>query len=146
MSITKSRQGVLLYLICVGFNPSLDAWVWFPTWARKFQTVWGRLWILSAGRIKLKRTGGGWIYHWIDFSNLHKVTTEPTKWSNSAGEQAHWRFAPHGHRQHVEWPGWVLLGDRLGRERFLIWARAILHSWIMTDWVLGIGLKSCVSL
>jgi len=91
MSITK--VGWARCLICVRFNRSLDARVRFHL-GKKLETVRGQLWILSMGRLTLKRMEGGWIYHWIDFSNMHKVIVKPTEWSNSTGELAHWKLHP----------------------------------------------------
>ena len=63
-----------------------------PHWGKKFQSVRGQLWNLLMGRLTLKMMEGGWIYHWIDLSNMHKVLARPTVWSNSTGELANGKF------------------------------------------------------
>ncbi len=77
-----------------------------PHLGKKLQTVRGQLWILSMGRLILKRIGGGWINHWIDFSNMHNVIVKPTEWSNSTGELAHLKLHPMD-QDSTPWRTWL---------------------------------------
>ncbi len=135
-------------LICVGFNISLDAWVRCATWARNFKLVRAsfEFWQLRE-RLTLKRMEGGQMHYWIDFSNMHKVIAKPTEWSNITGKLAYWKLHPMD-QDSMPWSAWLssAMGDTLSlqgsREKFVLRARAVLYSWIMTDWVLGFGLNS----
>ncbi len=79
----------------------------YPHLGKKLKTVWGQLWVLSVGRLTLKRMEGGWIYHWIDFSNMLKVILKPTEWSNSTGGLAHCKLHPMPKTACLGSPGWV---------------------------------------
>ncbi len=93
------KSVVRFYRSLDGFYRSLDAGVWFPTWARNFKLI-GDLYSI------LKRMGGGWIYHWIDFSNMHIVIVKPNEWSNSTGELAHLKLHPMD-QDSTPWRTWL---------------------------------------
>jgi hypothetical protein len=116
---------------------------WFILYLTSFwmlgQSVQGQLWNLLRGR--LTEAVRGWIYQWIGFFNVHKVSGKPTEWSNSIEELSNQKFNAMDNASMAGGPCWVLLGDTVG------WGKLYPSkgSRIMTIWVLGIGFKSCVS-
>ncbi len=99
-----NKVGWAWCLIRVRFDHSRDAWVRFPTWARNFKLFGASFEFCQWG--DLHSTEGGWIYHWIDFSNMHKVIVKPTEWSNSSGELAHWKLHPMD-QDSMPWRTWL---------------------------------------
>ncbi len=155
MSILK--EGWVPCFICVRFNLSLEYWVRFHTWTKNFKLFGASFEFCQWGDSKengwrqnlpldltsLTWMEGGRIYHWIDFSNMHKVIAKQTKWSNNTGELAYWKL--HSMDQDIlPWRTWLssALQYTLSRENLYFDQGQYIYRRIITDQVLCIGYVS----
>ncbi len=60
----------------------------------------------SVNRETFKRMEGGRIYHWIDFSNMHKVIVKQTELRNSSRKLAYWKLHPKD-QDSMPWRAWL---------------------------------------
>jgi hypothetical protein len=128
-----NKVGWAQCLIRARINHSLNAWVWFPTWARNnclgpaLNPVNGETYTQeNGGRLNLPSY----------FSNMHKMIVKSTKWSKSTGELAHWNCTPK--TACLRGPSWVLLVIQLSRENmyFEQGQYYTAESWQTMFWVL----------